>query len=142
MASESGMRQFQNKYRQLKYLLELWQKGKGACIEGVRKRNETEFVYCDGDDKVHDDPTNTVNITAEVKAENYNSSFKYLSPNDFDTNLHDNDHRGNPLKNIKMPEKNEKNGEDQRVQRLPLLVFQRKKQKLMTKFCRSQNFTT
>ena len=90
-------------------MLELWQKGEEACIEGVRKRNETEFVYCDGDDndgddKVDDDPTDTVNITAEVKAENDNSSFKHLSPNDFDTNLHDNDHRCNPLKNIKMPD--------------------------------------
>ena len=87
MASESGMRQFRNKYRQLKYLLELWQKGEEACIEGVRKRNETEFVYGDGgdndvDDKVDDDPTDTVNITAEVKAENDNSSFKHLPPND------------------------------------------------------------
>ena len=115
MASESGMRQFQNKYRQLKFLLELWQKGEEACIEGVRKRNESEFVYCngddnDGDDKVDDDPTDTVNITAEVKAENYNSSFKHLSPNDFDTSLHDNDHRYNPLKNIKMSKKMKKGG--------------------------------
>ena len=140
VASESGMRQFQNNYRQLKYLLELWQKGEEACIEGVRKRNETEFVYGDGDDndgddKIDDNPTDTVNMAAEVKAENDNSSFKHLSPNDFDTNLHDNNHRCNPLKSIKMPEKMKK-----WVQRLPLLVFQRKKQELMTKFWRSRNF--
>ena len=113
--SKSGMRQFQNKYWQLKYLLELRQKGEEACIEGVRKRNETEFVYSDGDDndgddKVDDDPTDTVNITAEVKAKNDNSSFKHLSPNDFDTNLHDNADVINPLKNIKMPEKMKKRG--------------------------------
>ena len=119
VASESGMRQFQNKYRQLKYLLELWQKGEEACIEGVRKRNETEFVYCDGDDnddddKVDDDTTDTVNITPEVKAENDNSSLKHLPPNDFDTNLHVNDHRCNPLKNIKMSEKMKKTGKTKR----------------------------
>ena len=120
VVSESGMRKFNKKYKQLKYLLELWQKGEEACIEGVRKRNETEFMYGDGDDndvddKVDDDSTDTIDITAKVKVENDNSSPKHLSPNDFDTTefstkLNDSDHKCNPLKNIKMPENMKKRG--------------------------------
>ena len=103
----------------------------------MRKRNETEFVYGngddnDGDEKVDDDPTDTVDITAEVKAENDNSSPKHLPPNDFDTNLHDNDHKCNPLKNIKMLEKLEKRGRPKGAEVTVVI--------LMTKFCRSQNF--
>ena len=134
VASESGMRQLQNKYRQLKYLLELWQKGEEACIEGVRKRNETEFVYDDGDgndgdDKIHDDPTDTVNITAEVKAGNDNSSFKHLSPNDFVTNLHNNDHTCNHLKNIKMPKKMPKKQGRPKGAEVTVVGFRKKKAK-------------
>ena len=68
-------------------MLELWQKEEEVRIEGVRKRNETGFMYDgdddnDGVDKVDDD---TVDTTSEVKVENNNSSPKHLSPNDSDT---------------------------------------------------------
>ena len=113
------------KYKKIKYLLELWQKEEEVCMEAVKKRNETEFMYGngddndgddnDGDDTVYDDSIDTVDITAKVKVENDNSIPQHLSPNDFDTTefstkLNDNDHKCNPLKNIKMPEQMKKRG--------------------------------
>ena len=66
------------KYKKIKYLLELWQKEEEVCIEAVKKRNETEFMYGDGDDNdgddtVYHDSIDTVDITAKVKVENDNS---------------------------------------------------------------------
>ena len=103
------------KYQKIKYLLELWQKEEEVCIEAVKKRNETEFMYDDGDDTVYGDSIDTVDITAKVKVENDNSIPQHLSPNDFDTTefstkLNNNDHKCNPLKNIKMPEQMKKRG--------------------------------
>ena len=106
-------------------MLELWQKGEETCVEGVRKRNETEFMYDDsddndGDDKIDDNPIDTVDIASEVKVENNNSCPKRLSPNGSDAteisnDLNDNDHKCNPLKNIKMLEQIKKWGRPERA---------------------------